>query len=333
MPVTEASSTTSSTSSTSTTINPTTSTSSTSTSTTATIPAEPVYPLTGLPATDPALAARQTLVVKVDNAPGARPQSGLNEADIVYEEIVNDNLTRFGLVFQSLDSNPVGPCRSGRLQDIDLFGSYHHPLFAWSGGNATVTAAIRASDLVDISPSRAAVYYRTSNRNAPHNLYSSTQALRTMTSSDAAPPPQQFTYRPTGAAVQGSPSAGVDIRLDAISATWRWDGVAGLYRRWTNGQVHNDAASGQVTTNNVVVLAMQYLPGISNSPDAQTIGTGDAYVFTASNYIHAKWSKTDRVQPYTLTADDGSIVALSPGRTFVELSRNIYGVVSPQPAS
>jgi len=83
-----------------------------------------------------------------------------------------------------------------------------------------------------------------------------------------------------------------------------------------------DRAGGQVSTNNVVVLVMDYLPGISGSPDAQTLGHGEAFVFTAGNYIHAKWTRLDRLQPFMLTADDGSEVKLSPGRTFIELPRS-----------
>ncbi|MTA70106.1 MAG: DUF3048 domain-containing protein, partial [Actinobacteria bacterium] len=70
-------------------------------------------PLTGLPAADGVLSMRPALVVKVDNHPGARPQSGLNQADIVFEENV-EALTRFALVFHSQGSDPVGPIRSGR---------------------------------------------------------------------------------------------------------------------------------------------------------------------------------------------------------------------------
>jgi hypothetical protein len=66
---------------------------------------------------------------------------------------------------------------------------------------------------------------------------------------------------------------------------------------------------------------VNYLPGISDSPDAQTIGSGRAYVFTAGQYIAATWSRADRLVPFTLTAEDGSVVALTPGRTFIELPR------------
>ena len=103
-------------------------------------------PLTGVPLSPGEEApARPAMVVKIDNAPGARPQTGFTAADIVYEELVNDSLTRFAMVFHSQGSDPVGPIRSGRIQDVDLFGSYHRPLFVWSGGNPTVTNAIRGS--------------------------------------------------------------------------------------------------------------------------------------------------------------------------------------------
>ena len=299
---------------------PTTSTTEITTTTT-TVPAPPVYPLTGVLVSDPFIAGRPALVVKVDNAPAARPQSGMNSADIVIEEIVNDNLTRFAFVFQSQDADPVGPMRSGRLQDVDLFGSFNRPLFAWSGGNRTVTDAIRASDLVDIGPSRAAVYFRSSDRKAPHNLYSSTGALRSVTPEGSEPPVQQFSYRSEGEAPQGVQSPGVALALDSIDVLWVWDAAAGLYRREMERSPHDDRSSGQVTTNNVLVLEMTYLPGISGSPDAQTIGSGLAFVFTAGRYIEATWSRADRLLPFTLAALDGTIVELTPGRTFIELPR------------
>ena len=290
--------------------------------TTTTAAPAPVYPLTGLPAVDPAIAGRPALVVKIDNATGARPQTGFNAADIVFEEIVNDNLTRFALVFQSGGSDPVGPIRSGRLQDIDLFSAYGHPLFAWSGGNRTVTDAIHQSALIDIGPSVARVYYRSGDRSAPHNLYSNTSALYTMTPFGAGPPQQQFQYRSPEEPVAGVPARGVGIALDSINAEWEWSPEGGVYVRTMEGRPHNDAGSRRIDTNNVVVLAVDYASGVSGSPDAQTVGTGEAFVFTGGNYVHGTWSRGANTEPFVLTADDGSPIELTPGRTFVELPRN-----------
>jgi Protein of unknown function (DUF3048) N-terminal domain/Protein of unknown function (DUF3048) C-terminal domain len=304
---------------TSTTEAPTTTT--TEAATTTTMPAEPVYPLTGVKNPDPVLAARPALVVKIDNAGGARPQSGFNEADLVFEEIVNDHITRFAMVFQSGDSDPVGPIRSGRLQDVALFTALDHPLFAWSGGNATVTDEINSSELVNIGPNHAAVYYRAKDRKIPHNLYSKTADLFEQTPLFAPPAKQQFAYREPGAPAAGTPSAGVGVKLDSIDVDWEWNAADGVYLRKMEGSRHMDRNSGQISTNNVVVLAMDYAPGISGSPDAQTLGKGEVFVFTGGNYIHGTWSRTDIHDPFALIADDGTTIKLQPGRTFIELPR------------
>ena len=74
-------------------------------------------PFTGLPA-DPAVPARAALVVKIDNAPHARPQAGINDADIVVEEGVEGGVTRYFTLFHSKDAPAVGPVRSARSTDL-----------------------------------------------------------------------------------------------------------------------------------------------------------------------------------------------------------------------
>jgi hypothetical protein len=306
----------------------TTTTVAPTTTTTTPRPPRPVFPLTGVRLTkdDGLRALLPALVVKIDNAPAARPQTGFNSADLVYEEIVNDSLTRFALVFHSAGSDPVGPIRSGRLQDIDLFGSLSRPLFAWSGGNATVTAAIRGSDLREIGPSTAyAAYFRSAERRAPSNLYATTGALWGYTPPDATPPRQQFEYREKGDRVQGEPAVGAAVTLDSIDVRWDWDPSIGQYRRIMEGSPHLDrATNSQITTDNVVVLVMNYAVGISGSPDAQSVGTGEAFVFSAGKWVSGSWTRKDRTKPFRLRDNKGRTIRLSPGRTFIELPRPGY---------
>ena len=293
--------------------------------------AAPVMPLTGLPITDQAKANRPALVVKIDNHPDARPQSGLNAADIVFEENV-ESLTRFAVVFQSNDSDPVGPIRSGRTQDVALLGSLNKPLFAWSGGNPNVTRAIDSSDLIDLSQSRAGNqggFFRSGDRKAPHNLYAKTSALYTFTPLYAPPPPQQFVYRAADEAFNGTPSLGVDLKMDGVKVNWTWNGESQTYLRKQDGKAHMDADLGQVDASNVVVLEVDYKPSPADtrSPEAQTIGTGKVYVFTAGVMVEGTWTRGDRLDPFTLTDADGNVIALTPGRTWVELAR--VGTTSP----
>ena len=87
---------------------------------------------------------RPALVVKVDNAWGAWPQSGLNEADVVFEILV-EGISRFAAVYQSESAGLVGPIRSARTSDLNLVAMLNRPLFAWSGGNQGVQSALGAS--------------------------------------------------------------------------------------------------------------------------------------------------------------------------------------------
>lgn len=296
-------------------------------STSTTVPSDPVMPLTGLAIEDPALAARPALVVKIDAVPEARPQSGLNQADIVYEENV-EGYTRFAAVFQSKDPDPVGPIRSGREQDVQLLGSLNKPIFAWSGGNPGVSAVINGSDFVvanvQNNARKASRSYRSSDKKVPHNLYAYGSGLFTMAPEGAGPPPQQFQYLKSGDTAAGDPSSGVEVKMDGgLKVRWTYDAAKGSYLRFQGGKAHNDAALGQVNATNVIVLVVDYVQSSIDvkSPIAQTLGTGEVYVFTAGKVVHGTWTRDDRLKPFTLTADDGKPILLTPGRTWIELAR------------
>jgi hypothetical protein len=298
--------------------------------TTTTIPDGPKCPLTGLPVIDDdPKCFRAALVVKIDNHPQARPQTGLNNADIVYEENV-ELLTRFAAVFQSEDSDPVGPVRSGRTQDVDLVASLNNPLFAWSGGNATVTRVIRNSpDLIDVSWTVAGERggyrrVRSPGIDLEHTLYASTPLLfQNFTPPFAPPPLQQFTYRAEGEAFNGEANLGAELAMDGITVRWLWDADETRYEREQAGEPHMVVGGEQVNAANVVILEVQYGRSAADprSPEAQTIGFGPAFVLTAGVMIQGTWERPDKLSPFVLKDLDGNVVALTPGRTWVELAR------------
>ena len=90
------------------------------------------------------------LVVKIDNVGAARPQQGINEADVVFEEMVEGGFTRFAAVFHSTPADPVGPIRSARSTDVALLAPLYHPLFSYSGANRDFQKLIRESSMVDV---------------------------------------------------------------------------------------------------------------------------------------------------------------------------------------
>lgn len=294
--------------------------------TTTTIPG-PLMPLTGLRGTDPAVASRPALVAKIDNHPAARPQSGLIEADIVYEENV-ESLTRFAAILHSQDSDPVGPLRSGRSQDVELLRNLNNPIFLWSGGNPTVTKLINNSTMINASPfigSVAGAFFRASDKGSPHNLYSRTTEIRSLTADKGAGTPVAiFTYRAPDAAVGGTDSIGVKLSMDGgTNVSWEWDAASGTYLRRHGEKRHNAPSGNQVNTNNVVVLFVTYRTSTfeARSPEAQSVGSGVAWVFTQGKMIVGTWNRPDASSGWGLVDEAGVPIDLTPGRTWVELSR------------
>lgn len=283
-------------------------------------------PLTGQSITDPAIAAQPAVVVKVSNDPGARPQSGLNDADLVFEAW-GAGPTRFATVFQSSDAAKVGPIRSARTQDVDLVGEFNRPVFACSGGNPTVVTTIRSSDLQVVTESQGPGWYLDKHRHRPHATFNDTASLRLNADPASTAPAQQFQYRKAGDAAPGDASAGFNLHIELVHVEWRYNAETGRYDRSQDGGPHVLADGSQVSTDNVVVLWINYDHSFADarSPDGGSIGTGEALVFTNGKVITGTWSRDDRLKPISLTDASGAPILLTPGHTWFELANTGQG--------
>jgi hypothetical protein len=306
-----------------TTTEPTTTTTEAPTTTTEPAPA-PTFPLTGLPL-DGADPEHPALVVKIDNHPDSRPQWGLNQADIVYEEIVEGRITRFAAVFHSQDSDPVGPIRSARTSDFDILTQLNTPLFANSGGNENVLNMLNSVDAQSVNVNAEPdLYYRESSRPRPHNLMANTSELMAAAGEEAGTPPQLFEYRTPDAPLPANamPIDGIDIDYGGTQIEYRWDPATGGWQRAQNGTPHVDVDDVQIAPENVVVQFISYgrSPADAGSPEAELIGEGDVWVLTDGHLIEGTWHRPDEESPTTLTVGDETI-ALTPGSTWVALPR------------
>lgn len=280
---------------------------------------------------------RPALAIKIDNNPAAQPNhSGLAVADIVFEEIVENQDTRFAAVFHSEDADPVGPIRSGRSQDIDLLLPFNQPLFGWSGGNAGVTQLVNDSTLVNLSASSNASGYYRGPGSAPHNLFNTTSDLYAQTPENhpGAPAPY-FQYLFPGDKFTGDVEAKlVELQMRSVPIEWRWDAEVGRFERSQEGDVHVDATYGQIYADNVVVLAVDYRPSLVDvrSPEAQTIGEGRAYVFSNGQATVGTWRREVPEFPIELLNGAGERIELTPGNTWVELAEAVNGApTDPEP--
>jgi hypothetical protein len=282
-------------------------------------------PLTGLVHTgDPAVLARPALVVKINNIDTnetARPQAGINQADVVFEERTEGGISRFAAVFHSTDADPVYPVRSARFTDIEICSMLNGPLFANSGGNEAVMEAVRSSNLHEIGNNSFGdpYYYRLPDRPRPHNLASSTPALYSLTPEGAQPPPALFTYREPGTPIPGAATAaGVHVEYGGGTAQspveHRFDPALGGWARFQNGTPHVDIAGVQVAPPNVVVQFIEY-----EDNSGILIGGGEAWVFTGDQLVVGTWSRLDPAVPTTFFDGANAPITLLPGRTWVLL--------------
>lgn len=290
----------------------------------------PVMPLTGLPVTNPATAARPAVSVKVGNSSEAWPQSGLQHADVVYEEVIEGGITRYLAVFQSQDADPVGPVRSVRQTDAQILAPIGG-LLGYSGGIASFVSDVRAAGIVDASAvDDGAAYYRSPQRQAPHNLYTSTEVLRQRTPSGAGAPQQLFSYVASGQSSQPAgarPAGSVVVAMTAAtSATWRWSASGGKWLRSTNGVAQTDSTGAPLAFTNVIVMEVPYHdtgfvdPAGAPVPDADLVGTGQAWVLTAGSLARATWSKPAPSSVVSYTASNGEPLRLARGSTWVMLA-------------
>lgn len=298
-------------------------------------PTGPVAPLTGLRQKDDSLLKRPALAVKIDNLDAPKetavPQTGLLRADVVFEEIVEGNITRLVGVFHSQQPGKVGPVRSARTTDVELLPQLGRPLLAWSGGNDGVVRAVRSSPyLIDAGYDAASgSYARDRSRRAPHNLYATGDQLWSKAPAGTPAPVPMFLYRKTGEKnpALARKAQGVDLSWGGGGASspvsWRWDAKNRVYVRAQNSRVHKDISGQPLTAKNVVVLVTEYGQSYADarSPQAKTLGSGELFVFTNGRVIHGRWNRPDIAKPATLVDDEGGPVKLSPGQTWVELPR------------
>jgi hypothetical protein len=286
----------------------------------------PPFPLTGLPSGGSPNLVRPALSIKVDNAPSARPQAGLQSADLVTEELVEGGLTRFFVTYQSQDAALVGPVRSARPVDADLLNELGGGLFGYAGAAAGEIAPVRARSgavLLDDTTAPQA-FRRDRGRPSPSNLFTSTVALYGLgTRPGMAPPPQLFTY--SASAPVGTPAPTVTLRFSGMSvASWRAL-LTGAYQRLQNGTPTVDQDGSAITADNVVILSVAightgiYDTAHNEDPLVIVTGSGPAWVLRDGVLEVGQWSRPDWQSKMALSLPDGSAMTLRPGRTWIEL--------------
>lgn len=282
-----------------------------------------------------ARAQRRAIAAIIDNFTGARPQSGISRASLVFEAPVEQGITRLMPIFLEHDVATLGPVRSARPYFVDWAAPYH-PLFVHDGGSPAAESILRKMKGVEDvdAATTGTVYHRTGGAAPPHNLFTGTPAIRTLarargwTSSTSIPASWSWRQaRPSGKRERGQR---VTLRFGATGGVtspeydvgYRYDPGSNSYLRTAGGVPAVDSLTGkEIEAANVVVIftAINLIP---NDPlyrlTIRTTGSGKAVVLTGGHLVQATWKKTSSGAPLRLQVA-GHAAPMAPGTTWIEV--------------
>jgi hypothetical protein len=305
--------------------------SSTPSATPSTTPAPLVVrtcPLTGRPPTKNEKVNRVPLAVKIDNVSFARPQAGIDHADVVVEETVEGGLTRLMAIFQCDSATTVGPIRSARTSDADLLRLFNGgAVLGYSGSNSHVAATLATqSGAALISWDHTPGYFHVDpSRPAVHNVMGSTDTIRRAGlahNKKLRAPRPIFAYGQPK--IAGTPAKHAAITWSSsASAAWAWNGHKWL--RTQNGTADVLADGQRVKANNVVIMSITVAnTGLHDvlgnpSPDDVVTGSGRVWLLRDGRVIRGTWNRPNPAHKMVLKDKHGRVLPLTPGNTWIEL--------------
>lgn len=289
-------------------------------------------PLTGLPVEASTLDQRP-IAVMLDNHVSARFQSGLSDADVVYEVLAEGSITRYMAVFQSRLPDVIGPVRSARPYYIQLALSYN-PLYVHVGGSDQAFIDIKRLQMADIDGMKAGsdVYYRTDHKSIPHNMYTSYKGITT--EQNRRNYSEKVTYE--GLSIKSDYQAIEGDKADYLKVTYKsptdkdklgyyiefkYDTETKAYKRYVNGQAQKDETTGiHLEADNILVLKADHkILDSAGRREVDVVGQGLGYYLNQGVSMKIIWVKSEGTSATTYFDEDKNEIFLNPGITWVQI--------------
>lgn len=306
-------------------------------------PAVPPPPSSARSGPAPDSTQPPTLVVKIDNAPAARPQTGIGAADVVYVEPVEGGLTRLAAVYTESLPPVVGPVRSARESDVDLLSAYGRPTLAYSGVAPVLQRLLAGAPLVRATARDVpGAYFRDGSRPTPHNLYLRPSQCPQCRIEGAGRPGRNAAGTPAVHRFGPAPAGGTRVRAEQVGyrlASFDVSWLPGAHR-WLvslDGAPVTDAGSGRLEVGTVVVQQVAVHGGLdvvdasgSRSPVVDSVGSGSAFVLRDGKRFDVRWSRPSARQRTTFTTAAGQEVPMAPGPVWIFLVPERESYVPPR---
>jgi hypothetical protein len=295
--------------------------------------APPVWPLTGV--SDPARGAekRCAVTVKIDNTTESLPKYGVEQADVVYEEVTEGGITRLAAIFHSQAPARVGSVRSVRKTDQSLVAPIGG-VFAYSGGAPYAIESINTAPVVQLDENRAGDLMYRDDREAPYDLNAKVDQMYTRCA-DQKTPKALFAYRGKDDKAVGEPVTKMRVGFASpFAVTWTWDPQSGTWTRYLYDSAETESGA-PLAPKNVVVMTVNYVGGdpryYNIGAEAELVGEGDVQVYTDGKVIKGRWKRPDNSNPAQLFDTAGKEIKLTPGQTWVELPEPTHPIEITSP--
>ena len=273
-------------------------------------------PFTG----EPVKKLGRVLAVKIDNIAAARPQTGLQSADLMYVIPVEGGLSRFMAVFSSHIPPAIGPVRSARQSDLDILRQFGRPAFAWSGATPHLVPFIERAPVADLYALQVGGYYRVGFRAAPENLYANPRKL--LREAPHASKARDIGFRFGRLPAGGRAIRSMTVRYPAATITFRWSAKAGRWLLWMDGAAGRAAEGGQLGGRTVIlqytkITTSRFHEYGGRPPYAISVGSGRAVILRNGRAFTVHWSRPNINAGTTFTLPDGKRMLFAPGQVWV----------------
>lgn len=294
-----------------------------------------VCPLTGDEPRNEARVERPAVAVKIENAAVARPLSGLEKADLVYEELVEGGETRFMAFFHCQDTSVAGPIRSARQVDPAILGATTK-ILAYSGANQTVIGTLDEAGVVSITESEAGDAMQRIARDgisSEHTLYANSSAIRKVARDeyDDAPPDDLFEFGDINDGAR--PARTISINFGGSSII-TYEFANGRYERSQDGEPFVADSGEQIAPENVLVeehrIKLSNVVDVTGTPSPIVVdetGSGRAVLFRDGRAIVGRWSRESVEDGVGFETKSGDAMVFAPGSIWIELVPNPRGEV------
>ena len=288
-----------------------------------------INPLDGKAVNKKVDSVLQAVGVMIDNHPNSRPESGVSKAKIVYEAPVEGGLTRYLAIFDSKQVvAEVGPVRSARAYFLDWIQEYGRGLYMHSGGSPEALSAIKTKNIFDANEFFWGQYYwRSSDRLAPHNLYTSSSNWAKIVSlygnkSSLFTADKAWKYTRLIGQTIGKKSELKIPYSDEYAVTWTYDVKALNYTRSVNGKKEKDKDGSEIRARNILVQIsnVKEINGDDKGRvEVATIGSGEAIILKKGAVIYGTWKKSSLTARTRFYDKNKKEIVLVPGNTWVQV--------------